>query len=175
MTRFAKKRLSAGDDFHGTRLTKVRAGRRVVTPMLFLIIALGSADLLFALDSIPAIYGLTQEPYLVFAANVFALMGLRQLCLLIGGLLGKLVYLSLGLSVILVFLGAKLIFHAHAYHLSDWAPFDGEAPIWLSLTVIITTLLITTVASLVKSRWDDDQLDRQETSPVQPDRMVPAR
>ena len=87
--------------------------------MLIVIIALGSTDLLFALDSIPAIYGLTQEPYLVFTANVFALMGLRQLYFLIGGLLRKLVYLSLGLSVILAFIGVKLVFHAmHEYHLA---------------------------------------------------------
>ena len=102
--------------------------------MLIVIIALGSTDLLFALDSIPAIYGLTQEPYLVFTANVFALMGLRQLYFLIGGLLKRLVYLSIGLSVILAFIGVKLILEAlHAYHLADWAPFDGEIPIWLSL------------------------------------------
>ena len=99
-------------------------------------------DLLFALDSIPAIYGLTQEPYLVFTANVFALMGLRQLYFLIGGLLKRLVYLSLGLSVILAFIGVKLILHAlHHYHLADWAPWDGEIPIWVSLSVIIVTLV----------------------------------
>jgi tellurite resistance protein TerC len=173
MMRFIKKRFNAVDDFHGTKLTVVRAGRRVVTPMLFVIVALGSTDLLFALDSIPAIYGLTQEPYLVFTANVFALMGLRQLYFLIGSLLRKLVYLSLGLSVILAFIGVKLIFHAlHTYHLADWAPFGGEIPIWLSLTVIITTLLITTVASLVKSRWDEDHLDPQLTSSDQPHRAM---
>jgi tellurite resistance protein TerC len=114
---------------------------------------------LFALDSIPAIYGLTQEPYLVFTANVFALMGLRQLYFLLGGLLRKLVYLSIGLSFILAFIGVKLIFHAlHEYHLDDrlGIPFSLEIPIWLSLLVIIGTLTITAVASLVKSRWDED-------------------
>jgi len=131
-------------------------GTRLITPMFFVIIALGSTDLLFALDSIPAIYGLTSEPYLVFTANVFALMGLRQLYFLIGGMLKRLVYLSLGLSVILAFIGVKLVFHAlHKYHLADWAPFGGEIPIWLSLSVIIATLLVTTVASLVKSRRDE--------------------
>jgi tellurite resistance protein TerC len=125
--------------------------------MLIVIVALGSTDLLFALDSIPAIYGLTQEPYLVFTANVFALMGLRQLYFLLGGLLRKLVYLSLGLSFILAFIGVKLVFHAlHEYDLDERLGVSLEIPIWLSLVVIIATLAVTTVASLVKSRWDDD-------------------
>jgi tellurite resistance protein TerC len=131
--------------------------------MFFVIVALGSTDLLFALDSIPAIYGLTQEPYMVFTANVFALMGLRQLYFLIGGLLKRLVYLSLGLSVILAFIGVKLVFHAlHTYHLADWAPYEGEIPIWLSLSVIIVTLVITTVASLVKSKSDDTKAEASQ-------------
>ena len=154
--RMVKKRFKATEDYEGTKLTVVRDGVRMITPMFFVIVALGSTDLLFALDSIPAIYGLTQEPYLVFTANVFALMGLRQLYFLIGGLLKRLVYLSLGLSVILAFIGVKLVFHAlHTYHLADWAPYGGEIPIWLSLSVIIVTLVITTVASLVKSKRDD--------------------
>jgi tellurite resistance protein TerC len=157
--RYVRKHFNATKDYRGTKLTVVEGGKRLITPMLIVIIALGSTDLLFALDSIPAIYGLTQEPYLVFTANVFALMGLRQLYFLIGGLLKKLVYLSVGLSIILGFIGIKLILHAlHSYHLADWAPFDGEIPIWLSLTVIIVTLTITTVASLVKSKHDEDQL-----------------
>jgi tellurite resistance protein TerC len=136
----------------------VENGKRLITPMLIVIIALGSTDLLFALDSIPAIYGLTQEAYLVFTANVFALMGLRQLYFLLGGLLRRLVYLSVGLAIILGFIGIKLILHAlHSYHLADWAPLDGEIPIWVSLTVIIVTLTITTVASLVKSKYDEDR------------------
>ena len=153
MMRLVKKRFNAVEEYQGTKLTIVENGKRLITPMLFVIIALGSTDLLFALDSIPAIYGLTEEPYLVFTANVFALMGLRQLYFLIGGLLRKLVYLSLGLSVILAFIGIKLVLHAlHEYDLAHWAPFDGEIPIWLSLTVIVVTLMITTVASLVKSK-----------------------
>ena len=133
--RFVKKRFPSTDDFRGTKLTVVENGKRLITPMLVVIVALGSTDLLFALDSIPAIYGLTEEAYLVFTANVFALMGLRQLYFLIGGLLKRLVYLSIGLSVILAFIGVKLILEAlHAYHWADWAPFDGEIPIWLSLT-----------------------------------------
>jgi tellurite resistance protein TerC len=125
--------------------------------MLIVMIAIGTTDLLFALDSIPAIYGLTQEPFLVFTANAFALMGLRQLYFLLGGLLDRLVYLGIGLSVILGFIGFKLIFHAlHENELPfinggkhvDWAP---EIPIWLSLGVIIVTLAVTTVASLAKT------------------------
>ena len=109
LIRFVRRRFPSTDDFDGPHLTVKRDGKRLITPMLIVIVALGSTDLLFALDSIPAIYGLTQEPYLVFTANVFALMGLRQLYFLLGGLLRKLVYLSLGLSVILAFIGVKLV------------------------------------------------------------------
>jgi tellurite resistance protein TerC len=157
--RFVRRRFNATKDYRGTKLTVVENSKRLITPMFIVIIALGSTDFLFALDSIPAIYGLTQEPYLVFTANVFALMGLRQLYFLLGGLLKKLVYLSVGLSIILGFIGIKLILHAlHYYHLADWAPFDGEIPIWVSLVVIVITLTTTTVASLVKSKHDQDQL-----------------
>ena len=122
------------------------------------IVALGTTDLIFALDSIPAIYGLTQEPYLVFTANVFALMGLRQLYFLLGDLLKRLVYLSQGLAFILFFIGVKLVLHAlhenelpfiNGGHHVDWAP---DIPIWLSLLVIVGTLLVTTVLSLLASR-----------------------
>jgi tellurite resistance protein TerC len=160
ITRLAKRWLPATDEFHGTRLTVKHDGRRVLTPMLFAIIALGGVDLVFALDSIPAIYGLTREPYLVFTANVFALMGLRQLYFLIGGLLDRLVYLSLGLSVILAFIGVKLIFHSlHEYDLDQkmGVPFSLDIPTWLSLAVIVGVLAITTIASLLKSRRDTDR------------------
>jgi tellurite resistance protein TerC len=125
-------------------------------------IAIGTTDLLFALDSIPAIFGLTQEPYLVFTANVFALMGLRQLYFLIGGLLTRLVYLSYGLAFVLAFIGVKLILEAlHTNSLPflnggepfEWAP---ELPIWLSLAVIVVSLGVTTVLSLIKSRNDHE-------------------
>ncbi|QLQ16993.1 MAG: TerC family protein [Micropruina sp.] len=155
LMRWIKRVLPSTSEFHGTHLTVREAGRRLVTPMLFVIVALGSTDLLFALDSIPAIYGLTQEPYLVFAATVFALMGLRQLYFLIGGLLQRLVYLSLGLAIILAFIGVKLVLHAMPeYHLDAALGFDGEIPIWASLSVIIATLAVTTIASLQKSRRD---------------------
>jgi tellurite resistance protein TerC len=154
--RFIRRRFKATQKFRGTKLIVNENGTRLITPMFVVIVALGSTDLLFALDSIPAIYGLTEEPYLVFTANVFALMGLRQLYFLVGGMLKRLVYLSLGLSVILGFIGIKLVLHAlHTYHWADWAPFNGEIPIWLSLAVIVGTLTITTLASLAKSKRDE--------------------
>ena len=156
--RWVKKTFPSTEQYHGTKLTIVENGKRLITPMLFVIIALGSTDLLFALDSIPAIYGLTQEPFLVFTANVFALMGLRQLYFLIGGLLQRLVYLSVGLSFILAFIGVKLVLHAlHEYHLDDAWGINVDIPIWLSLLVIIGTLTVTTVASLIKSKRDADR------------------
>ena len=153
--RFVRRRFPSTPEFHGTKLVVRVDGRRLITPMLFVVVALGTTDLLFALDSIPAIYGLTQEPYLVFTANVFALMGLRQLYFLIGGLLQRLVYLSVGLSIILAFIGVKLVLHAmHEYGLDERLGFNGEIPIWLSLLVILGTLAITTILSLMKSRSD---------------------
>ncbi|MCA0306971.1 MAG: TerC family protein [Actinobacteria bacterium] len=154
--RWVRRRFPSTDDFRGTKLVVTEGGRRLVTPMLLVVVALGTTDLLFALDSIPAIYGLTQEPYLVFTANVFALMGLRQLYFLIGGLLQRLVYLSVGLSVILAFIGVKLVLHAaHEYGWDAGLGLDAEVPIWVSLAVIIGTLAVTTIASLVKSRRDE--------------------
>jgi tellurite resistance protein TerC len=164
LLRLVRRRFPATDDFHGTKLAIRMDGRRLLTPMLFVIVALGSTDLMFALDSIPAIYGLTQEPYLVFTANVFALMGLRQLYFLIGGLLRRLVYLSIGLAVILAFIGVKLVLHAlHSYQLAEWAPYGGEVPIWVSLSFIVATLLVTTVASLIKSRYGEGRQAARST------------
>ncbi len=150
--RWVRGRFPSTPDFRGTKLVVIEEGRRLATPMLLVVVALGTTDLLFALDSIPAIYGLTQEPYLVFTANVFALMGLRQLYFLIGGLLRRLVYLSVGLAVILAFIGVKLVLHAvHEYGWDAALGLDLDIPIWLSLLVIIATLAITTVASLLTS------------------------
>ncbi|MEQ7007803.1 TerC family protein [Actinopolymorpha sp. B17G11] len=156
--RWAKRNLPITDQYNGVRLTLIEGGKRLATPMLIVMIALGTTDLLFALDSIPAIYGLTKEPYLVFTANVFALMGLRQLYFLLGGLINRLVYLSYGLAVILGFIGVKLILHAvHDNTLpfiNGGKPLEGVPDIGIgwSLTVIIGTLAVTTVASLVRSR-----------------------
>jgi tellurite resistance protein TerC len=160
LLKWVEKRFPATQEWHGVKLLAHVDGKRVVTPMLIVILALGTTDLLFALDSIPAIYGLTKEPYLVFAANVFALMGLRQLYFLIGGLLQRLVYLSLGLSIVLGFIGVKLVMEA--LHENELPFINGgehidavpEIPIWFSLAFILGTLAITTVASLLKVRQD---------------------
>ena len=142
-----------------TKLLTKENGRRVLTPLFIVVLALGTTDLLFALDSIPAIYGLTKEPYLVLTANLFALMGLRQLYFLLGGLLQKLVYLSLGLAVLLAFIGVKLILHAlHENELpfvNGGEHFDvPDIPIPVSLGAIVVILGVTTVASLIKSNRD---------------------
>ncbi len=147
--RWVKRVLPTTNEYHGARLTVARDGRRLFTPMLIVMVAIGTTDLLFALDSIPAIFGLTTEAYLVFTANAFALMGLRQLYFLIGGLLDRLVYLSKGLAVILAFIGVKLILEALHQDGVSWAP---EIPIVVSLGVIILTLTVTTVLSLLKAR-----------------------
>jgi len=158
LVRWVQKRFPATTEYDGTKLFTKENGERLMTPMFIVIIALGTTDLLFALDSIPAIYGLTEEPYLVFTANVFALMGLRQLYFLIGGLLQRLVYLSYGLAVLLGFIGVKLVLHAmHENELAfvnggepiEWAP---EIPIWLSLIAILAILALTTGASLLSPR-----------------------
>ncbi|GLY93561.1 tellurium resistance protein TerC [Actinoplanes sp. NBRC 103695] len=162
LIRWAKKAFPISSSFGDGKLTTTVAvtGKKLFTPMLIVMIAIGTTDLIFALDSIPAIFGITKEPYLVFTANVFALMGLRQLYFLLGGLLERLVFLNIGLAFVLAFIGVKLVLEAlhtntisfvnggHGFH---WAP---EIPIWLSLLVIIGTLGIATAASLVKSSRD---------------------
>ena len=160
--RFVKRHFPIVDHYDGVRLFVVENGKRLATPMLVVMIALGTTDILFALDSIPAIFGLTREPYLVFTANVFALMGLRQLYFLVGGLLNRLVYLSVGLAVILGFIGLKLVLEALRENslpfLNDGEPLHSvpTVPIWLSLGFIVVTLAVTTVASVRKARRDPD-------------------
>ncbi|OCB42153.1 tellurium resistance protein TerC [Mycobacterium vulneris] len=160
VVRFARKHLRTTDQWDGLKLWIHENGKRLMTPMFLVIVALGTTDLLFALDSIPAIYGLTQEPYLVFTANVFALMGLRQLYFLLGDLLKRLVYLSQGLAFILAFIGVKLVLHA--LHENELPFINGgesvhvpEIPTLASLAVIVVTLAVTTVASLYKTRVRD--------------------
>ena len=160
VVRFARGHLKLTDRWAGLRLWIKDNGNRLMTPMFLVIVALGTTDLIFAVDSIPAIYGLTEQPYLVFTANLFALMGLRQLYFLLGGLLKRLVYLSLGLALILAFIGVKLFLHA--LHENGLPFINGgqhvpvpEIPTLLSLGVIIVTLIVTTVASLHKTRVDD--------------------
>ncbi|MER5640129.1 TerC family protein [Kitasatospora sp. NPDC002227] len=141
-------RFPSTDRYHGTKLFVKENGRRLMTPMLIVMLAIGTTDVLFALDSIPAIFGLTQDPYIVFTANAFALMGLRQLYFLIGGLLKKLVHLSYGLSVILGFIGVKLVLHA----LHESGVHVPEIGIPFSLGFIVVVLAVTTVTSLVASK-----------------------
>ncbi|MFC8716918.1 TerC family protein [Kitasatospora sp. NPDC057198] len=143
-----ERRFPSTDRYHGTKLFVRENGRRLMTPMLIVMLAIGTTDVLFALDSIPAIFGLTQDPYIVFTANAFALMGLRQLYFLIGGLLKKLVHLSYGLSVILGFIGVKLVLHA----LHESGVHVPEIGIPLSLAFIVLTLAVTTVTSLVAAK-----------------------
>jgi tellurite resistance protein TerC len=156
--RFTRTVLPTTEEYHSDRMTVRLRGKRYITPLAIALIAIGSADVIFAVDSIPAIFGLTQETYLVFAANAFSLLGLRQLFFLIDGLLDRLVYLAYGLAVILGFIGAKLVIHA--LHTNELGFINGgehvtlipEIPTWLSLAVILLTLLVTTVASLAKNR-----------------------
>ena len=159
--RLARRLLPVTDDYHGARTVVRVNGRRYVTPLLVVMIAIGTTDLLFALDSIPAIFGLTKEPYLVFTANAFALMGLRQLFFLLGGLLNRLVYLDKGLAVILGFIGVKLVFEAMSSNGLEWAPHIGVVQ---SLTVIVGVLTITTVASLLKVRADPSSIRAAPTA-----------
>ncbi|MFC4003074.1 TerC family protein [Prauserella oleivorans] len=152
VTRWVRKIFPVTEDYEGHHSIVKRDGKRYITPMFLVIVAIGSADLLFAVDSIPAIFGITQEAFLVFTANAFALMGLRQLYFLLGGLVNKLVYLSYGLAIILAFIGLKLVLHAlHEYHVTPaWLEINN----WMSLGVIVAVLTITTVASLRKAKRD---------------------
>ncbi|HEX5952528.1 MAG TPA: TerC family protein [Rhodanobacteraceae bacterium] len=157
LVRVAQRVLPFTTEYDGANMSTVIDGKRHFTPMMMVMIAIGMTDILFALDSIPAIYGLTNEPYIVFATNAFALLGLVELYFLLGGLLKRLVYLSFGLALVLGFIGIKLIIEAmHGNRL----PFlNGGEPIhlvpaiptWLSLVIILSILAVTTIASLVKS------------------------
>jgi tellurite resistance protein TerC len=160
VVRFARSHLKFSAKWDGLKLYVKENGKRLMTPMFLVIVALGTTDVIFALDSIPAIYGLTQEPYLVFTANVFALMGLRQLYFLLGDLLKRLVYLSQGLAIILAFIGVKLLLHA--LHNNEVPFINGgehvhvpEIPTLASLGIIVFVLIMTTVASLYKTRVVD--------------------
>ncbi|MEO3813630.1 TerC family protein [Sphaerisporangium sp. B11E5] len=151
LLRWVRRVFPTTDGYVESKITVKVDGRRMVTPMLIVMVAIGTTDLLFALDSIPAIFGLTQDAFIVFTANAFALMGLRQLYFLLGGLLQRLVYISYGLSFILAFIGVKLVLEALHSNGVHWAP---EVPIQISLSVIGGTMVITTVASLIKARRD---------------------
>lgn len=163
LIRVLRRVIPTSQDYDGDRLTTRVDGKKLFTPMLLVMLAIGLTDVLFALDSIPAIFGLTQDAFIVFTANAFSLLGLRQLYFLIAGLLERLIYLGQGLAVILGFIGVKLVFHAmHVNELPfinggehiDWAP---EIPIWFSLGFIALTITVATVASLVVSKRRADR------------------
>ncbi len=157
MVRVARKLFRTSEDYDGDKLFTVVRGRRVMTPMLLVMVAIGGTDLLFALDSIPAIFGLTQHVFIVFTATAFSLLGLRQLFFLIDGMLNRLVYLSYGLAVILGFIGVKLVLHA--LHENNLPFINNGEPVavaeigtGLSLLVIFAILVVTVIASLT-SQW----------------------
>ena len=165
--RFLRSKVDMSNTYHGMKLRVVEDGKKKWTPVFIVFIAIGSADVVFAVDSIPAIYGITESPFIVFTANVFALMGLRQLYFLLGDLIDKLRYLHVGIAFILGFIGVKLVFHAlHKNELPfinggehvDWVPVIGT---WTSLAVIITAMAIAVLASL----WD---LRRQQPGSTEP-------
>ncbi|UQN30153.1 TerC family protein [Brachybacterium kimchii] len=156
--RLVRRVLPVSEEYDGGRFVTRIDGRRFVTPLMLTVLTIGVVDVVFAVDSIPAIFGLTEQTYIVFTANAFALMGLRQLYFLIGGLLQRLVYLAQGLAIILAFIGVKLVMHA--LHVNElpfvnggqpllWVP---EVPIWFSLSFIGLVVAIATVASLLRTR-----------------------
>jgi tellurite resistance protein TerC len=149
MVKGARRILPISEGYIGGKLLAREEGRRVVTPLFVVLVAIGGIDLLFALDSIPAVFGVTEEPFIVFAANAFALLGLRALFFLVKGLLDRLVYLSSGLALILAFIGVKLVLHWLHVDIDSRVP---EIPTTLSLAVIVGVLVIVTAASLIKTR-----------------------
>jgi tellurite resistance protein TerC len=153
VVRLVRRVFPVSEEYAGSRLTVMQDGKRALTPLLLAMVAVSVVGLVFALDSIPAIFGVTKDPYLIVAANAFALMGLRQLFFLVGGLLEKLVYLSIGLAVILGFIGVKLILEALHLNGVRAAP---EVSIPVSLGFIVVVLAVTTVASLRKVNKDPD-------------------
>ncbi|PWC08307.1 TerC family protein [Mycetocola zhujimingii] len=168
---YMKRHISVSPDFHDSKLRTVIDGKKVWTPMLIVFIAIGTTDVMFALDSIPAIFGITQSPFIVFTANIFALMGLRQLYFMLGGLLERLHYLKYGIAFILAFIGVKLVLHAmHENELPfinggqhiEWAP---EINTWTSLGVIVVSMAVATIASLIKSGRDARRAEPKESVP----------
>jgi tellurite resistance protein TerC len=156
-----RKRVEVSKDFDGAKIRTLVNGRKIFTPMLIVFVAIAATDVMFAFDSIPAIFGITEDPFIVFTANVFALMGLRQLYFLLGGLLDRLEYLKYGIAFILAFIGVKLV--AHAMHVNElpfinggehieWAP---EIPTTVSLGVIVSAIVVSAVASIVAARYKD--------------------
>ena len=168
--RFLRKRVAISDTYDGAKMRTTIDGKKVFTPILVVFVALGITDLVFAIDSIPAIFGITTDPFIVFTANIFALMGLRQLYFLLGDLIDKLEYLHFGIAFILGFIGVKLFFHAlHENELPfinggkhvEWAP---EISTWASLAVILGAMAVAVIASLIKIRVDTTRAARTPES-----------
>ena len=160
IVRMLRRTIDISDEYDGRKIRTVANGKKIWTPMIIVFAAIGVTDLLFAIDSIPAIFGITTSPFIVFTANIFALMGLRQLYFLLGGLLDRLRYLHYGIAFILAFIGVKLVLHAmHVNELPfinggehiEWAP---EISTWTSLGVIVASMVVATVASLLASARD---------------------
>jgi tellurite resistance protein TerC len=158
-----RKRVEVSKDFDGAKIRTLVNGRKIFTPMLIVFVAIAATDVMFAFDSIPAIFGITEDPFIVFTANVFALMGLRQLYFLLGGLLDRLEYLKYGIAFILAFIGVKLV--AHAMHVNElpfinggehieWAP---EIPTTVSLAVIVASIAVSAGASVISARIKEKQ------------------
>ena len=156
--RLVRRVIPVSEEYDGNKIRTVVDGKKMFTPMLLVFITLGITDVMFALDSIPAIFGVTRNPFLVFTANIFALMGLRQLYFLLGGMLDRLAYLHYGIAAILGFIGVKLLIHAiHEAPLGFIPGFDTlakipEVPIWLSLSFIVVAMGVAIIASLVAAR-----------------------
>jgi tellurite resistance protein TerC len=157
---FLRRHIRITEEFDGPKLRTEIDGKKVFTPVLIVFIALGTTDVVFALDSIPAIFGITQDPFIVFTANIFALMGLRQLYFLLGDLVERLVYLKYGIAFILAFIGVKLFLHAlhenEVFFINggqhvEWAP---EISTWVSLGVIVAAMAVAVVASMIKTKAD---------------------
>lgn len=170
LIRLLRRRVKISDSFDGSRIRTTIDGTRYFTPMLIVFLAIGSTDLLFALDSIPAIFGITESPFIVFTANIFALMGLRQLYFLLGGLIDKLEYLKYGIAFILAFIGVKLVLHA--LHENDLSFLNGgePVPVWdidtiTSLVVIILSMSVATLASLAKMRREHQHIELHNGHP----------
>ena len=170
LLKLMEKVLPTTREYDGAKVVTRINGKRVATPLLLVMIAIGSTDILFALDSIPAIFGLTKEPYIVFTANAFALLGLRQLYFLLDGLLDRLVYLSIGLAVILGFIGVKLILEAAHLNISKSIP---EISIPVSLGFIVTVLVLTTVLSLRKTAKDPSAVKKLTPHPGEDREQIP--
>jgi tellurite resistance protein TerC len=172
LVRFAKRHLSVTDHYDEGKLRTIVHGKRMFTPILIVLISIGATDVLFALDSIPAIFGITDSPFIVYTANIFALMGLRQLYFLLGDLVERLRYLKYGIAFILAFIGVKLILHALHENELPFLNGGGHIPVFeidtaLSLVVIVASMAVATIASLISIRRDPDasfaDLKKRET------------